>query len=451
MAWTIEENRSGLPWAQWVDLEAFGAWQRRLELLWALPVSLYPFAQYVQNADVTGYVRLGMSVPRYPVTPARVQSYRGLEPWVSSQEDFFAGQAGFARDVLTCCAMMLRALNQPAFACPSYVYAYRGRVGTRDVESGLWSLDGVYRREAVSFIDGTSEDARRSWEGDGQGYSLEVYQRLSLTAQSEVAAELLFARHPPTPPAQSVFSPGPAFVPSQDVTTALTNLEPGYVIRWPPPGGAERVGAANYLVSLAQNWELLNALVVGGGFLSRTAREFVNRSRIYAVLKNVREARRFGGRVPEDLVTASAAAESMRWETSDTSEQFRDVMGQIGRTIGGLNPIAGAAVQGLGMVPEIMEALGGRAIARTLDEFGRVEPVYESTMLGGTIARVGQTRPPFTVPEAPEVDSARYPLTVPRVPLVELPRAADATGASGGTTSGAVSMVGLARRLWGLT
>lgn len=420
MTWAIMTNRQGLEWAQWVDEDLFVAWQSRLRALWALPVSRWADAYDVTNIDPSGYVALGMEPPRYTLPANRVQSWRGDTHWQSSPEDYFRAQALFLLDVWTAIAEMLRALNQPAYACPSWVMTYRAQVGTRDPASGLWLGDAVLRRNAYRFIDGTDERARNSWANGGMGYGVEVYPRLTITATSTVESTYLYAANPPEPPAQGPFSPGVTLVPQPPLTMPINCLMPGYALRWPAPGGPDRGGDANYLPSLDAMWEFTNGLVIGGEFLARTAREFVNRSRTYAVLKNILEARRFRGNVPEDLITAAAAAEEIAHRTSRTSTEYQQVMGQIGQAIGAVNPVAGAAIQGLGYAGEILEALGGRAVARTLDEFGRVEPVYESVTLGGTIGRT-QTRPAFTVPPPPPVDILRYPLTVPQRPVAPPP------------------------------
>jgi hypothetical protein len=444
MVWEIVENRQGLPWAQWADLEAFALWQSRLRLLWSLPVSRYPDAVYTAQSDPDAYVRLG--IPSEPAFAVQIPSYRGLERWSSSREDFYAAQAGFARAVLECIGNMLRALNQPAFACPSYVAAYRGRFGSRDPASGLW-VGGVLRQDAANFIDGLWPRAARSWEGDGAGYSVEIFPRLVLKADSTVDDQFLFARMPPDPPAQGPFSPGPDRG-CEGVTAPLISTEQCASIRWPPDGGAERMGSATLLISLDRNWELLNALV--GDFTTRTAREFINRSRQYVVLKNIRNARRWGGSVPEDLATAAAAAEEFAASESATTSGFRTVMGDIGTIVSGLNPLIGAAVKGLGEIPALLETLGGRAVGQELDEFGRVEPVYETAALGGVVQVGTVTRPPFVVAPPSVVDVLRFPLLSPRgepwelVPRVELE-------ASGGSGSAPVpgSLVAVARRLWG--
>lgn len=444
MAWQIVENRQGLPWAQWADVDAFALWQSRLRLLWSLPVSRYPDAVYTAQSDPTAYVRLGIPPP--PAFAVQIPSYRGLARWESSREDYYRAQATFAREVLECVANMLRALNQPAFACPSYVGAYRGRFGSRDPASGLW-VGGALRRDAANFIDGLWPRAARSWEGDGAGYSVELFARLVLKADSTVDDQFLFARSPPDPPAQGPFSPG-VDRGCEGVTVPLISTESCASIRWPPDGGAERMGAATLLVSLDQNWELLNALV--GDFQTRTAREFINRSRQYVLLKNIRNARRYGGAVPEDLAAAAAAAEEFAAGESSTTSGFRSVMSDIGTAVSGLNPLVGAAVKGLGEVPALLEALGGRAVGQELDEFGRVEPVYETAALGGVVQVGAVTRPPFVVAAPGDVDVLRYPILAPRgEPFILSPRVEVDRG--GGSSSAPVprSLVSVARRLWG--
>lgn len=451
MTWAIMAHTgAGLQWAQWVDEERFVGWQARLRALWALPVSRWPTASYVENADPNGYVRLGMEPPRYTAPANRVQSYRGDTPWTTSPEDYYRGQASFLLDVWTAVAEMLRAVNQPAYACPSWVQTFRAQVGTRDPASGLWLGDAVMRRQAYRWIDATNERARSSWANDGMGYGVEIYPRLMLTAESTVASPLLYAMHPPEPPAQGPFSPGVTLDPEPPITQPLNCLMPGYAIRWPAPGGPDRGGDANYLPSLDGMWEMTNALVIGGEFLARDAKQFVNRSRQYTLLKNISEARRFRGNVPEDLIAAAAAAEEIAHRTSRTSTEYQQVMGQIGQAVASANPIAGAAIQGIGYAGEILEALGGRAVARTLDEFGRVEPVYESATLGGTIGRT-QTRPAFTVPPPPPVDLLRYPLTVPQRPMAPPPFIVGPIWLPPTQGGGAVKTVEAdAREKWGL-
>lgn len=403
MAWEIVTHRGApMEWAHWIDLPAARAWQRRLLEL--------------QSASI---------------------NYAEREP-PPLNEDVIRGVLRWLRACFEAASNLLRALNQPAAACPYYLRMYLAQVGGASSTFGVWDSD------AVEWLLGQSEHARASSPADPinptireLGFIARVYPRVALWVNAELVDTYLFDKEPPDP---SLGSPDERYC---IIANPLSNFWGWCCKYWyPGPLDARRIGEATFLATVQQNINLMN------GFCRELAREpleqLVTRSRVYVAAKNLAEARRFGGTLVEDIARIRAEDDALGAGVDPTLEDVGSYGRSIGAAVAAVNPLVGAVIAGIASLPEILQGAFGRAVGRSVDMWGRVEPVYQPAYLGGTIGRGRQTPPGYQVAMPGAVDWSAFGV---RVTSTMAPASVEEPGERPEITA---SVWGRARADWGL-
>lgn len=415
MSWAIETGSVGdFQWAQWVDVSAFNSWQLRLRDLYSLAFidnNLAPVRAGLGGLDALAVSTLrarGVD-PTWPEIGALVSGYVG-------------GQFQFLSDVWECLSMMLRALNQPAYCCPSYTAAWIGLMGrNRYSPVGPWPTlaEGFALTQSRRILS-----ARRcSPTSDGAevcelGYAVFPIPRVELDGDnSSLDATLLTTVECPAP-SQGLDARFPAGTDGSWlgwVDRGVPRVAFGDYVGaewWPSPGAADQTGMVNVLMSGFDSLQMAHSVVIGGQLLRRSWREIVSRSRIYAVAHNLDQAARHGGHAPEDIIAINADIEIGRYENSTDEELARGALRAVAAIVTAANPIVGAVWTGIQEAVFALEDLVGHATGRELDPFGRTEPVFQPWWIGGNVDSERRVAPSFVVPMAPRVDVGAYPLTV---------------------------------------
>ena len=409
MAWSIETGEVGsIRWAQWVDVEAFSAWQWRLRDLYALP-----FVDHWGTArnDVMG-----------PIIRRRLAA-RGVEATTRAIEveanALLLGQFQYTRDVWECLANLLRALNQPAYACPSYVNAWVGMMGrNRYTPTGPWA------RRAEDFAQEWSQRVRETTRcepmRDGGmvcelGHSTFPFPRLWLRENATVDDSRLLTIEAPAPP-EGVDRRFPVDRDGRWLGAVFDGVYyadfDGLVGAewWPGPLAADDRGIVNVLMSGRDSLQMAHSANIAGQLLRRSWREIVARSRVYCVAVNLETSRRFGGDVPEDIIAINAEYDLLRYTATGDEAMLNAYMGAVGTIAGALNPIAGALFTGAQAGIEALLDGVGRAVGRELDPFGRVEPVFQNWWIAGEVSEGARRPPAYRVDPAPPVNPDAYPV-----------------------------------------
>lgn len=410
MTWAVEVGELGrIRWAQWVDVEAFTAWQWRLRDLYALA-----FIDHGGNA-------------RAPILLwAARDRLRARGEAITEQSEMaevarlVSGQWDYLRDLWECLSNMLRALNQPAGACPSYVHAWVGLLGKNpSAPTGPW-VD-----LATAAAEASSERVRRGrrCEAERDGvticeldYAIFPSSRVSLAVDNSSVVDPLLRSTLAPAPLEGVSARWPE-VDGRWLGAVDANGRPvatfGDVVGaewWPGAGAAERLGQVNVLMSGYDALQLAHGVAVGGQLARRTWREIVARSRLYCVGSNLAQAAKYGGDNAEDIARINAEFEVLRYTATPNEALFNAAVEAYSELMGALNPAYGLMVRGLQLGVEALLDLVGRAQGREVDPFGRVEPWFQPWWIGGAITEDSRRRPEFSVPAAPPVDPSRYPL-----------------------------------------
>lgn len=410
MSWAVEVGELGrIRWAQWVDVEAFTAWQWRLRDLYALA-----FIDHAGNARAP--IMLWAARDRLRARGEAVTERAELEEVARLVQ----GQWNYLRDVWECLSMMLRALNQPAGACPSYVSAYVGLLGRNPT-----APTGPWVDLATAAAEASSERVRRGRrcepERDGVticevDYAIFPYARAELDVDNASVRDAWLSSVEAPAPAQGVSARWPIFD-GATLGGRDANGRPvatfGDVVGaewWPGEGSAERLGQVNVLMSGYDALQLAHGVSIGGQLARRSWREIVSRSRLYCVGSNLAQAAKYGGANAEDIERINAEFEVLRYTTTPNEALFSAAVQAYSELMGALNPAYALMLQGLQLGVDALLDLVGRAQGREVDPFGRVEPVFQRWWIGGAITEDSRRRPEFSVPAAPPVDPARYPL-----------------------------------------
>ena len=421
MAWAVEVGELGrIRWAQWVDVEAFTAWQWRLRDLYALS-----FIDHGGNARAP--IMLWAARDRLRARGEAITEQSEMREVAA----MIRGQWDYLRDVWECVSNMLRALNQPAGACPSYVLAWVGLMGRNpSAPTGPWVDQATVAAEASS--ERVRRGRRCEPERDGVticelDYAIFPFVRASLAVDNSAVVDPLLTATEAPAPEQGVSARWPEFD-GRSLGAVDANGRPvatfGDVVGaewWPGDGSAERLGQVNVLMSGYDALQLAHSTVIGGQLARRSWREIVSRSRLYCVGANLAQAAKYGGDNAEDIARINAEFEVLRYTATPNEALFNAAVEAYSELMGALNPAYGLMIRGLQLGVEALLDLVGRAQGREVDPFGRVEPVFQNWWIGGAITDDSRRRPEFQVPAAPPVDPSRYPLAAPPG---ELPSAA---------------------------
>lgn len=358
MAFELYAHRDGLQFVQWIDRAAASAWLRRVgELRRAGPGAANEHAQRVLALAVAV-----LSVARLCDLPAPI---------------FFP-----------------------------FVRAFRDR-GAIPV-----SAPSTWRRAFLPVASAASTDAR-DWLSSGKPLDVSFAHRLWPRADSVLSGDQVARTTAPDPPA------------GWDTRFSYPDTwERWDWVEWFPSwASAADVGQASVVPPLALYWE---AWAEAADRLERDGLDgTMVRSRIYAAAANLATAERLGLRLPEEIVRAAAEAADVR---NGTDAEIIAWGSSVGGAVGSAAIVAGGAsavvpaLLGLWLgVPFLLQAIFGRAAGRTLDWFGRTEPVYESTAISGSF---DPRTAPSQVVEPPPAAPWRVPYTgalyLPERPNVEV-------------------------------
>lgn len=426
MVWEIKTGEVGqLRWAQWVDIERFNAWQSRLNELLRLDVGIPGDRAWI-DAELAAIRATGRATTLQDAD--RIQAQRILK------------QFAHLRDVWEAISQCLRALNQPAFACPSYAFAYLRAIGN------LGFAGGFMTGYAYDFALSQSERLRGRTYCEPppsticeMDWSLTIVPRLELNLDSTLNATYLNtafspmftssgeplepdARYPWINGRQSTDADlnfgwlgGPWFggpVPEFDQWVSS---------EWHQPPGAPAMAKDRVTALIPGNLtlNLARLVAIDQQLAIRPWNQLVSRSRVYVVTQNAAMAAKYGGSSDEDIARLAGEYEEARENPTQTEEMFRGSVGTAATLLLRLNPAASAIFAGAQLLVEALFAIFGRAVGRQVTFFGEVEPYYQKFWISGDVNADSSTPPAFEVPPAPPVDPSLYSLLSDRrLPLV---------------------------------
>lgn len=243
-----------------------------------------------------------------------------------------------------------------------------------------------WRQDAFARLRAISNDAREWPENQ---WSLDLAHRIGWTREGAVVDARLDVTSAPDTPRGADFKRIDAanYGGSFWQGAAFSEWFPGW-------GAAERVAWGVAVVPGLWHWTQMQ----DAAKLCEASnwRGLVTRSRAWVKAKNLLTAKAVGGAIPEDIITATAAALELRG--AGPPRTVRAIYGAVAAAISLAVPIGPAVAAIAAGIIEGLYALGAAAVAYQVDLWGRREPVLEVERLSGTITARERRAPTHTPP-----------------------------------------------------